>query len=280
MGKRSLRSDAQPGATSLAKRARVGADAWGDCETSPFLTRDYGRLAEPMHECSPSIQPVVIAGTNSVTSDDPGPELLAATAETCFSSESEHDGFVEGVGERNPSQIEELKWLKSRLRKLMAQQAKLVQRRTALRKVCGCPMTRIAETCSQSRRHATSAYALLCHSPCHASTWPDGCANILPPRVITASLSTLLNDGGRAGRCDTALRRSCPPQTHAHLSYHCSVQTSPLHLEVGFCLPTASSVMLLHCIPQPHMCCYMKPHRPGLSCTSRYCMCSSSRYKA
>lgn len=137
-GKRRVPADAPLGTASPSKRARGMAEGYGGLETSPVFDSAEGRRAEPMQECSPSIRQAGHAVTNSVTTDEPSPELLTATAETCFSTESEQDGCVEGVGERNPSQVEELKWLKWRLRKLMAQQAKLVQRRTALRKVCRC----------------------------------------------------------------------------------------------------------------------------------------------
>lgn len=114
-----------------AKKARAKAPV-SDDRTFPAAELQAGKHVE----CGTRLHIGVQAVTNSVTSDDPVPDMFASTAETCFSSQSvQCDGCVEGVGERNPSQLEEFKWLKRRLGKLMAQQAKLVQRRTALRKV-------------------------------------------------------------------------------------------------------------------------------------------------
>lgn len=166
IGKRRLHADAIDRATPTSKKARVAMeDIWDVSESSPVFHVEAGHCVQRLPDWPPNLRDGVHAVTNSVTSDDPLPDMLATTAETCVSSESEQDGCVEGVGERNPSQIEELRWLKLRLRKLMAQQAKLVQRRTALRKVWHRLPTLMGMQ-SFLQRIQTHCIILV---PCHAS---------------------------------------------------------------------------------------------------------------
>lgn len=131
---RRTRSDASRQQAPPAKRTRCTA---GPRKTQTSLSEEIPpyRHVGNMPTCSPRLHQGVHAVTNSVTSDDHVPDMFASSATTSVSTQSEQEGCVEGVGERNPSQLEEFKWLKRRLGKLMAQQAKLVQRRTALRKV-------------------------------------------------------------------------------------------------------------------------------------------------
>eukprot|EP00892_Ulva_mutabilis_P011647 jgi/Ulvmu1/8855/UM049_0037.1 len=167
-----------------AKRARATAGMSIERTFSAAAETQADRRLEPLRVCDSRLRLGVQAGTNSATSDDPVPDLFVSTAETTFSSHSDHDGCVEEVGERNPSQLEEFKWLKRRLGKLMEQQAKLVQRRTALRKEYEMAQTAAmaASRASPAPGHAAAAGS----SDILLATWPHSPAHSTGPASLVA----------------------------------------------------------------------------------------------